>query len=275
MAATALIVFREVLEAALIISIVLAATRGVPRRGFWVAIGVAAGLGGAAVLAALAGEVATAASGMGQEYLNAAILFAAVAMLAWHNIWMARHARELKVRMDSLGAAVVDGAESLIAVTIVVALAVLREGSEVVLFLYGVAAAGGAQGGMMLSGGLVGLAGGAVIGGALYAGLLRVPTRHLFQVTGGLVLLLAAGLAAQGAGFLVQADVLPALGHDIWDTSSILSERSILGQMLHTLIGYIARPAGVQLVFYVLTLVIVGGLMRIVRSAPSTSQRAA
>jgi high-affinity iron transporter len=88
--------------------------------------------------------------------------------------------------------------------------------------------------------------------------------RLLFTVTSWLVLLLAAGLASQGAAFLMQADLLPALGSSMWDTSFLLSDQSIPGKVLHTLIGYTAQPAGIQLVFYAATLLIIGGLMRLV-----------
>jgi hypothetical protein len=139
---------------------------------------------------------------------------------------------------------------------------VLREGSEVVLFLYGIAASAGNSAMSMLTGGLVGLLLGAAVGALLYFGLLRIPMRHLFAVTSWLILLLSAGMAAQGAGYLVQAGVLPALGQSVWNTSAILSQHSLFGQLLHTLIGYMDRPEGIQLVFYVLTVVLVGGLMQ-------------
>src|SRR5206468_6526865 len=89
---------------------------------------------------------------------------------------------------------------------------------------------------------------------ALYLGLLRIPQRRLFAVTGWMVLLLAAGMAAQAAGYLVQADLLPPLGNTVWDTSAVLTEDSLLGKALHTLIGYVARPDGVQILFYLATL---------------------
>src|SRR5205085_10934600 len=84
--------------------------------------------------------------------------------------------------------------------------------------------------------------------------------------TSWLVLLLAAGMASQAASFLMQADLLPPLGLDLWDTSFLLSEQSLPGRVLHTLIGYTAQPAGVQLVFYLATLLVIGGLMRLVGS---------
>src|SRR6267154_5770695 len=97
MLATAIIVFREVLEAALIVGIVMAASRGVPQRGAWIAAGVGGGVLGAIAVAAAAETIAEAVAGIGQEIFNAIVLFAAVAMLGWHNIWMSRHGRELAV----------------------------------------------------------------------------------------------------------------------------------------------------------------------------------
>jgi high-affinity iron transporter len=276
MLATAIIVFREVLEASLVVGIVLAASRGVPRRGVWVASGIAAGIFGAALVAAGAGTIAAAVNGIGQELFNAAILFTAVAMLGWHNIWMNRHGRELAASAAALGKAVVGGTRPLYALAVVVGIAVLREGSEIVLFLYGIAIASGSGGLGMLGGGVLGLAGGAAIGALIYLGLLAIPLRRLFTVTSWLILLLAAGMASQGAAFLMQANLLPSLGNDLWDTSSILSENSMLGLLLHVLIGYSAQPSGIQVVFYLVTLLVIGTLMRVMgRVTPTAPGRPA
>ncbi|MBV8120736.1 MAG: FTR1 family protein [Alphaproteobacteria bacterium] len=268
MLATAIIVFREVLEASLVVGIVLAASRGVPRRGVWITSGIAAGVLGATLVAACAGAIAAAVNGIGQELFNAAILFAAVAMLGWHNIWMNRHGRELAASAALLGRAVLGGSRPLYALALVVGIAVLREGSEVVLFLYGIAIASGVGALGMLGGGILGLAGGVAIGAVIYLGLLAIPVRQLFTVTSWLILLLAAGMASQGAAFLMQANLLPSLGNNLWDTSSILSENSMLGLLLHVLIGYSAQPAGIQVVFYLATLLVIGTLMRVMRHAP-------
>jgi high-affinity iron transporter len=274
---TAIIVFREVLEAALIVGIVMAASRGALGRGLWVSGGIAAGVLGALVVAGSAATIAATAEGMGQELFDAGILFAAVGMLGWHNIWMSRHGRELAGHAALLGSEVRSGARPLWALAFAVALAVLREGSEIVLFLYGIALAG--QGGplAMVIGAVIGLALGVAAGTAIYWGLVSIPMRLLFRVTSWLVLLLAAGLASQGAAFLMQADLLPPLGSNLWDTSFLLSEQSLAGRVLHTLIGYTAQPAGIQLVFYGVTLLTIGGLMRLVgsgeRGAPAKSGR--
>src|SRR6266851_9149233 len=273
MLATAIIVFREVLEAALIVGIVLAASRGVSRRGAWVGGGIGAGILGAMAVAGGAETIAAAAAGIGQEMFNAAILFAAVGMLGWHNIWMTRHGREATMAANRLGAAVRAGTQPLWALAFAVGLAVLREGSEAVLFLYGIAAAGGGGAVAMVLGGALGLAAGVASGAALYLGLVRIPLRHLFSVTSWLVLLLAAGMASQAAAFLLQADLLPPLGMTLWDTSFVLSDQSLVGRVLRTLIGYTAQPAGIQLVFYLTTLVVIASLMRFVGNPPSTPAR--
>jgi high-affinity iron transporter len=271
MLATAIIVFREVLEASLVVGIVLAASRGVPRRGGWVGGGVAAGVFGAALVALCADAIAAAVNGIGQELFNAAILFTAVAMLGWHNVWMNRHGRELAAAAVTLGRAVAGGSRPLYALALVVGIAVLREGSEIVLFLYGIAIASGAGGLAMLAGGVLGLSGGVAVGALIYFGLLAIPLRRLFTVTSWLILLLAAGMASQGASFLMQANLLPALGNGVWNTSWLLSENSLPGLLLHVLIGYSAQPAGIQVVFYLATLVVIGGLMRLFGRVPTGS----
>jgi len=259
MLSTALIVFREVLEAALIIGIVLTATKGVALRGRWVAYGVGAGLIGACVVAVFAEGIAQAAEGVGQELLNAGVLLAATAMLAWHNLWMARHGRALTTQMNAVGRDVSDGARPLHVLSIVIALAVLREGAEVVLFAYGIAA-GGANTLSMLSGGALGILAGAGVGAALYFGLLHIPMRYLFTATSWLIVLLAAGMASQATAFLIQASILPAIKPVLWDTSALLSKHSLFGEMLHTLVGYDDRPAAMQFLVYVLSIATIGAL---------------
>src|SRR3954468_20879916 len=86
MLAALIIVFREVIEAGLVVGIVLAATRGVPSRASWITIGIVAGLFGAAIVAGFADAIANAFTGAGQELLNAGVLILAVLMLGWHNV---------------------------------------------------------------------------------------------------------------------------------------------------------------------------------------------
>lgn len=271
---TALIVFREILEAALVVGIVMAASQGVPRRGEWVGYGLIAGVVGAALVAGFAGGIAQFAAGMGQEVFNATVMFVAVAMLGWHSVWMGRHGREMARELGGVGRAVAAGARPPYALAVVVGIAVLREGSEAVLFLYGIAVGEPGQTGAMVGGGLLGVAAGVGVGWAMYRGLLRIATRHLFAVTTWLIILLAAGMAGQGAAFLVQADLLPPLGDTIWDTSWLLRDDSLPGRTLHAMIGYSAQPSGVQVLFYAATLAAIGLLTRLL-GRPAAPRRPA
>jgi len=259
-----IIVFREVIEAGLIVGIVLAATAGVPARSRWVAIGVAAGILGACLVAAFAGELANLFEGSGQEFFNASILLLAVCMLTWHNVWMASHGREMARELKAAGHQVKTGERTLTALAIVVGVAVLREGSEVVLFLYGIAAQGGTSATAMVVGGGLGLVAGALVSALMYFGLLTIPAGKLFQVTSGLITLLAAGMAAQAIVFLQNGGWLLYFTGTVWDTSWLLSEGSIAGKLLHTLVGYSEAPNGAQLIAYVATIAVILVLMRMV-----------
>ena len=137
MLGSAIIVFRETFEAALIIGIIAAVTRSLPGRNRWLALGVLAGIAGSGIVASLAEWISNLAEGTGQEIFNAGVLGIAAAMLAWHNIWMARHGAQLARDARQLGLAVREGNREMSALALVIALAVLREGSETALFLYG------------------------------------------------------------------------------------------------------------------------------------------
>jgi high-affinity iron transporter len=152
-----IIVLREVIEAGLIVGIVLAVTKTMPGRAPYIWGGVAAGLFGAGLVAAFAGLLSNAFEGVGQELFNAAILGLAVIMLTWHNVWMAKHGRELSAELRRVGGEVSEGSRSLMALSIVVGIAILREGSEVVLFLYGVVISSHDSGLSLFFGGALGL----------------------------------------------------------------------------------------------------------------------
>jgi high-affinity iron transporter len=267
-----LIVFREVVEAGLIVGIVLAVTQGIAGRNLLIAGGVAAGLIGASLVAAFAGALSELFEGNGQELFNAGVLALAVVMLAWHNIWMARHGREIAQELTAVGRSVSAGTRPPSALAIVVAVAVLREGSEVVLFLYGIIVSNNETGWSIALGGFLGLAAGVALSGLTYVGLVQIPARRLFQVTSALIALMAAGMAAQAVAFLAQADIATALATRVWDTSRFVSDDSVAGRVLHTLFGYTDRPSELQVVVYLATLAVIFGLMRAFAPKPPSAR---
>ncbi len=254
-----IIVFREMMEAGLIVGILMAATKSVVGSRIWILGGVLAGLLGSAIVAVFTGFIASAFEGSGEELFNAAILAAAVLMLIWHSLWMIRNGRSLAANLKEAGQEVATGKKTFWALAVIVGTAVMREGSEVVLFLCGIAINNGGSNLGLLAGGLLGVVSGGLVSALTYQGMLKIPMRHFFAVTNALITLLAAGMAAQSVSYLEKAGVSTLFSDTIWNTSSILSEKSILGLILHTLLGYVDQPSLMQLIAYLAVIAVVYG----------------
>jgi high-affinity iron transporter len=268
MLGVAIIVFRETLEAALFVGIIAAATRGLHGRSAWLGAGVLLGAAGALILAAAAGHVSAWADGIGQDLVNAAILSIALVMLIWHCVWVSNQGAQAAADARALGSAFGRGRRKPWALLVVVALSVLREGAETVLFVAGYAS--GSDQGSTLAGALTGVLCGTAVGLLLYAGLARVPVRQMFAVTNVLVQLFAASIASQLARALAQAGLFNSWGQTLWDSSGWLSMDSAVGTLAHALAGYDAQPTGLQLAFYAFTLLLMLGGTRWVKAQQRT-----
>ena len=261
---TMTVVFREVIEIALILGVVMAATRGMAGRVSIALSGLAIGIIGSVIIAFFTNQISEAVEGVGQEIFNAGIMFVAVGFLSWTVIWMKTHGRQLAQNLKTVGQDVMAGNKSKYILVSVIALATFREGAEIVLFSYGMTVSGAHSLSSVIIGGLIGAVGGGLIGALFYFGLLKAAQKYLFTVTSWLLIILTAGMAAQGAAFLIQADILPALMPQVWDTSTLISGHSFTGEMLKVLMGYTPRPTGMELIFYTAILIFIGGAYIIV-----------
>ncbi len=268
------IVFREMLEMALVLGVLLAATEGMRESRRWIAGGATGGVMGALLFALFMDKVENAFSGDGEFMFNAAVLALASALLAWTVIWMSRHGREMSARMREVGHAVARGESPKTALAVVALAAVMREGGEAVFFLFGAARSAPDDGMGMLVGGLLGVVSGVLVGWGVYRGLVRIPLRHLFRVVGWLLTLLAAGMASQAAANLVAIDWLPALADPLWDSSAILPEDGFPGSLLHVMMGYSDTPSGMQVLVFALALALISGLNARVRRAAMQARQA-
>ncbi len=262
---TAIIVFRETLEAALFVGIIAAATRGLEGRARWLLSGVIAGGLGAIALAAGAEQVGTWADGIGQDLVNALILALALAMLVWHCVWVSNRGAQAAADARALGSSFKAGERAPWALTAVIALSVLREGAETVLFVAGYSRGSGSNG--LIGGAFLGVGFGIALGALLYLGLSRIPMKQMFSVTNTLIALLAAAIASQLARALAQAGIVNVLGQPLWDTTALLRADAPLGTVLHALVGYDPQPSGLQLLFYLSTLAAIFAGASIVRRA--------
>jgi len=249
-----IIVFREMLEMALVLGVLLAATRGGGTTRRWIVIGSSAGFLGAVIVALLMEELESSIDGNGEFLFNAAVLALASLMIAWTVIWMQQHGRQITARMKTVARSVTEGSLPHTALFFVSLAAVMREGSEAFFFLFGFAQSGEERA-SLFAGGLTGMMIGILVGYLVYRGLLYVSLKYLFQVTGWLLMLLAAGMASQAAWNLVVIDLLPPMIDTLWDSSAWLSQESIAGKILHVLVGYDDSPSAMQLLVFVVVLV--------------------
>jgi high-affinity iron transporter len=267
MIVASLIVFHEALEAALFVGIAAAATRGLPRRLHWLAGGVVAGLLGTVCLTLLLAPVRQALQAMGLVQFDMVLLAATLAMLLWHCLWTHAWTLTADGEASDLGQAVRSGQRAPWALAIAVAAAVLREGTETTLFLTALADAGPGQAqGSMLLHALLGLGLGMLAGGLAYAGLVRIPGRHLLVTTTALIAVFAASMAGQLAHDAFQAGWLSMPPGPVWDTTARFSTDSALGTVLHALVGYDGRPSLAQLTGFAGTLVFLTVVMQLMRA---------
>ncbi len=244
------IVFREILEMAMIVGILLAATTTAAHSRRWIYSGMGIGLAGAVLLGIFMEEMEAAFEGTGEFLFNAVILTLASSLLAWTVIWMSKQGRDIAMHVRHTGQRYAAGDISGTALLLITFSAVIREGSEAVFFLFGAWQIGNHDGNDMLTGGVLGLLLGVGLGYVMYRGLLKLPLQRVFQVLAWLLTLLAAGMASQACWNLVMIDWLPPIIDPLWDSSFLLSQDGIAGELLHVLMGYDERPSALQVIVF-------------------------
>lgn len=253
MFAAALVIFREILEIVLIVGVILAATSGMPGRSKAIMSGIVLGIMGSILIAYFANQIANFADGMGQEIINASILFFAAGFIGWTIIWMKKHAREMRAKFSKIGDDIVKGETPLYMLSLIIGLTIFREGAEIVLFTYGMIAAKQSISSIAL-GALIGGSSGLAVGLMLYFSLVRIPVKYFFMVTSYMLVLLVAGMISHAFGYLVAAGYFAELSATVWNSSFLLSDRSFLGEIMAILIGYTARPSVIQIIAYFSTI---------------------
>lgn len=266
-----IVIFREILEIAIILGVVMVAAKELEHRNKWILIGLGSGVLGSLVVAFFAQAISNAAEGLGQELFNAMILLSASTVIGATALWMSKHARELTAHLKHVSNQVIEGNLPLYTIAVVIALAVLREGAEIVLFTYGMIASG-KEFTSIISGGVLGLLAGAVLGGAMYFGLLKISPKHVFGVTTWLLMFLCAGMSASAAKYLASAGWFESMAYTVWDSSFLLRNDSLIGQIIHALFGYTAKPYAIQLVFYIGTLVILFSAKQFINRKPNNQK---
>jgi high-affinity iron transporter len=271
------IVWRESVEALLVVGILYAwlkngdadARRGIPY--LWA--GVAAGLLAAVTLGAMLIGFTEELSGDAQDYFTTGMVLVACVLIVQMVLWMKQHGRSMKRDMEaSLQKSKQEA--NWWGVTLLVALAIAREGSETVIFLYGL---GFGQSGhvdpMQYLAVAIGLALAFLTFYLLQLGGKIFSWRLFFRVTEIMLLFLAAGLFETGVDKLIDKEILPVVMNQVWDTSWLLDDSSTFGSLVASLTGYRAHPAGMNLIAYAVYWAVIFLLLR--RSKNRMAQKSA
>jgi high-affinity iron transporter len=244
-----LLAFREGLEAALILGIVLGVLRRIGRPEQEKVVWLGAGLAALASLAAGLGLYAPGVSlqGRAEQIFEGLAMLLAAGVLTWMIFWMNWKGRGIAAELekDVRRAARGEGKWALFSLAF---LAVFREGIELALFL--TAATFTATAAATLVSALVGLAAAVLAGWLIFATTSRLNVQMFFRVTSILLIFFAAGLVAHGVHELNEAGLIPAVVEHVWDVNPVLDESSGLGQILKALFGYNGNPSLTEVVAY-------------------------
>jgi high-affinity iron transporter len=265
------VTLREGFEAALVLGIVYTylnkigavqhyayATRGA-------LLGVAASIGLGIAVTVLSGPLLD----LGPDLIGLGVIFVAVIVLTWHGYWMRQHARAIKGKVQRR-IEEAHASHRLWVIGVIAFTGVFREGAETVLFLWGLMTqAASMSGWSSAAGAVLGVAAASALGWAIFRGGKHVSLQRFFAVTSVLLLLLAGGMFSTGVGKLEALGALPQ-SSTLWDTSFVLSDRSLVGGFLGGLVGYRARPSALEAGAY-LAYVVIAGLLVFGRMPPSRS----
>ncbi len=231
------IVLREVLEASLIISVFLALSQILNRSLKWMLLALVLGLSSGFIYAGAISKVSMAFGGIGQEVVNATInILIFLALIIF--VFAVPHQKNKHCR-----------GLTIVAIMSTVILAIMREGSEVLLFITGFIGVPDLLS-PVLMGGAVGAGLGVSVGIFIYYFIVNLLPRHGVWVGYLLLLLVAGSLMSQAVEFLIQADLMNS-AQPVWNSSNIVDEHSVAGQLLFALLGYEATPQLSQVIAYI------------------------
>jgi high-affinity iron transporter len=257
MLATLVIFLREGVEASMIVAILLAYLNRIGRRDHFRDVFV--GVGAALVLATAGGVIAyeTISSYDGsraQTIFETFTYLLAASVLTYMTFWMRNHARSLSRELRARADAALDGRARL-GLGLLAFQAVGREGLETVVFTLAIVFSTTAAG--ALTGAAIGLAGALAVAFVIYRLGHRLNLARFFTVIGVLLMVFAAGLLADSVQNMQELGWLPVLSSPMWHTTSVLSESSAFGDVLHSFFGYSDAPTPLQLLIYVSYLAVV------------------
>ncbi|WP_341790579.1 FTR1 family protein [Rickettsia endosymbiont of Polydrusus tereticollis] len=260
----ALIVFRECLEISLLLGIILAVIKQIEKSRLYIIAGILLGVVSASIFAFFTRKISLSFGGMGDELFDSCVMILTTILISWTIIWMQGYGVKVKLHLNDLSAKISEGSGSYIMLVLLVASTILREGAEIIILVYSISSIETLTSSVYLQGVIIGTTTGFLLGLIIYFGLIKITNqKYIFKISTILLMLIAGGFAASAAGILTSSGLITFLSDQLWDSSWLISDKSITGKVLHIVTGYIARPNGLQVVAYFFTIGLINILIQI------------
>ena len=258
----AIVVFRECMEIAFLLGVILAVTKPVKDSRKYVILGSITGVFLAALFAFFAKTLSESMGGIGDEMFDSCVILITAILISWTVVWMQGYTKKIRKDLSKLSDKITAGVVSKLMLVFVVAAAIFREGAEIILFVYSITSAGNIDDNEYITGIGIGAFGGLLVGTLLYLGLMKYAGKYVFKISTILLTLIAAGLAAEAAGIMTSSGIIEVLSDQLWDTSWLVENSSITGKILNITVGYDSRPNAMQIIFYFATIILTFGMMK-------------
>ncbi len=252
----AVVIFRECLEIALLFGIILAATKPIHQSRTYIITGSLIGLVAAALSAFFAEAITQSFNELGDEVVDSGIILFTALMISWTVVWMQGYSGKIHHNLSELSENINAGTASKYSLIIMISTVVLREGVEIILFVYSISSASKISPSDAMMGFGLGCFMGLMVGSVIYMGLIKYAGKYIFQISSVMLTLIAAGLSSEAAGILTSSGIINIMSEQVWDTSWLIGDESIVGNLLNITFGYDARPNGMQITFYALSILI-------------------
>lgn len=254
----ALIVFRECLEISLLVGIILAVTQHIEKSRIYIIAGGMLGVVCASIFAFFTRKLSLSFGGIGDELFDSGIMILITILLSWTIIWMQGYGTKVKQHIHNISTKIHEGNASYLMLVFLVASTILREGAEIIILVYSISSVKTITSNNYIQGLIIGATSGFLLGIIIYFGLIKIANqKYIFKISTVLLMLIAGGFAASAAGILTSSGLVMFLSDQVWDSSWLVADRSMIGKILHIITGYIARPNSLQVLAYFTTILLI------------------
>ncbi len=260
----ALVVFRECLEISLLLGVILAVTKQIEKSRLYIIAGVMLGVVFASIFAFFTRKLSLSFDGIGDELFDSGIMILITILISWTIIWMQGYGIKVKQHINDLSVKIHEGNASYFMLVFLVATTILREGAEIIILVYSISSVETISSSIYLQGVIIGATSGFLLGLVIYFGLIKIANqKYIFKISTVLLMLIAGGFAASAAGILTSSGLVMFLSDQLWDSSWLVADRSMIGKILNIVTGYIARPNGLQVLAYFTTILLINIFIQI------------